>query len=104
MKIYFNPYSMNPGHDSAVLCNTGSIFGSKLFYSDFLMRSSREKKGKKTFAWMKVDGWVMPINDFLFIYLFSSLLNTRATHYCVIRGFRFVKLRTHPKQTKKNRE
>lgn len=53
---------------------------------------------------MKVDGWVMPINDFLFIYLFSSLLNTRATHYCVIRGFRFVKLRTHPKQTKKNRE
>lgn len=38
---------MNPGHDSAVLCNTGSIFGSKLFYSDFLMRSSREKKEKK---------------------------------------------------------
>lgn len=50
---------------------------------------------------MKVDGWVMPINDFLFIYLFSSLLNTRATHYCVTRDFRFVKLRTHPKQTEK---
>lgn len=47
MKIYFNLYLMNLGYDLVVLCNMGFIFGFKLFYSDFLMRFSREKKGKK---------------------------------------------------------
>lgn len=61
MKIYFNPYSMNPGHDSAVLCNTDSIFGSKLFYSDFLMRSSREKKGEKKLC-MNEGRWMGDAN------------------------------------------
>lgn len=52
---------MNPGHDSAVLCNTDSIFGSKLFYSDFLMRSSREKKGKKQLC-MNEGRWMGDAN------------------------------------------
>lgn len=38
---------MNLGYDLVVLCNMDFIFGFKLFYSDFLMRFSREKKGKK---------------------------------------------------------
>lgn len=41
---------MNLGYDLVVLCNMGFIFGFKLFYSDFLMRFSREKKGKKNFC------------------------------------------------------
>lgn len=52
---------MNPGHDSAVLCNTDSIFGSKLFYGEFLMRSSREKKGKKNLC-MNEGRWMGDAN------------------------------------------
>lgn len=83
---------MNLGYDLVVLCNMDFIFGFKLFYGEFLMRFSREKKGKKIFVWMKVDGWVMLINDFLFIYLFLLLFNICVIYYCVIRGFCFVKL------------
>lgn len=58
---------MNPGHDSAVLCNTGSIFGSKLFYGDFLMRSSREKK--KKIPCMNEGRWMCDTNKW-FLYSF----------------------------------
>lgn len=70
---------MNPGHDSAVLCNTGSIFGSKLFYSDFLMRSSREKKKKKNLC-MNEGRWMGDANKWFLINLFIFIVTQYPCH------------------------
>lgn len=76
-----------------------------LFYGDFLMRSSRERKKNIYLAWMKVDGWVIPMNDF-FIHLFIFIVTQYPCHPLLrhqdaIPLWTFLELRTHPKQRKK---
>lgn len=64
---------MNLGYDLVVLCNIGFIFGFKLFYSDFLMRFSREKKEKKNFC-MNEGWWMGDVNKWFFINLFIFIV------------------------------